>query len=197
MKEKLMQKRIVGMLAAVLLMAARHPTPTVVLIKQTDLIRSTLSGAQQFFVRNVTIGKEDLAQIRKEVDYSPEDPSVKFYLGKDAAGQVKGVVFFPQVNTVHGPIEVGLTLNPDGSIANAAVTQATVETKPWVQEAQSAGLMSRFKGMRYGDDVGKALNQLSSSKISEMSRYEAEVITTAVHHGLVLYHVLFDKGDKS
>jgi hypothetical protein len=30
-----------------------------------------------------------------------------------------------------------------------------------------------------------------------MSRYEAEVITTAVHHGLVLYHVLFDQGDKS
>lgn len=189
-----MQRRLYGMLAGmsalVLLVAARHPTPTVVLIKQTDLIRSTLPDARQFFLRSVTIGKDALAQIRQEVDYSPEDPDVKFYLGKGGDGKPAGVVFFPQVNTMHGPIEVGLTFKPDGSIANAAVTKATVETKPWVDDVEAAGLMGRFKGMRYGDDVGKALDQVSG-KVGQMSRYEAQVITTAVHHGLVLYHVLF------
>jgi hypothetical protein len=188
-------RMLAGMSALVLLAAARHPTPTVVLIKQTDLIRSTLPNARQFFLRSVTIGKDALAQIRKEVDYSPEDPDVKFYLGKAADGKTAGVVFFPQVNTMHGPTEVGLTMNPDGSIANAAVTRATVECKPWVEEAVAAGLMGRFKGMRYGDDVGKALDQLSG-KVGQMSRYEAQVIATAVHHGLVLYHVLFREGEQ-
>ena len=171
--------------------AARHPTPTVVLVKQTDLIRTTLDGAKQFFVRKVTIGKDDLARIRQEVDFSPEDPDLSFYLGKMEDGKLRGVVFFPQVNTVHGPIEVGLTMNSDGTVASAVVTKATVETKPWVEEAVAAGLLKRFQGMRYGDDVKRALGQLSPGQIGQMPYWEAQVITTAVHHGLVLYHVLF------
>ena len=186
-----MQHRTFWALALPLLVAAHHPTPTVVLVKQTDLIRSTLAGATQFFLRKVTIGKDDLAQIRKEIEFSPEDPDVSFYLGKTGDGRAEGVVFFPQVNTMHGPIEVGLTLAPDGSIASAVVTKATVETKPWVEQAIAAGLMQRFKGMRYGDEVNRALDAVSPERIGAMPYWEAQVITTAVHHGLVLYHVLF------
>jgi hypothetical protein len=178
-------------LAVPLLVAAHHPTPTVVLVKQTDLIRRTLPGATQFFLRTVTVGKEDLARIRQEIDFTPEDPDVKFYLGKRANGDLAGVVFFPQVNTTHGPIEVGLTMNPDGTIAGAVVTKATVETKPWVEEAVATGLLDRFRGMRYGDKVESALDAAAPDGMGSMSNWEAEVITTAVHHGLVLYHDLF------
>lgn len=178
-------------LAAVLLVAARHPTPTVVLVKQTDLIRTTLDGATQFFVRKVTIGKDDLSRIRQEIDFSPEDPDVRFYLGRTEDGNLKGVVFFPQVNTTHGPIEVGLTIKPDGTVASAVVTKATVETRPWVEEAVAAGLLKRFQGMRYGDDVQRALGQLSPGQVGQMPYWEAGVIAAAVHQGLVLYRVLF------
>lgn len=176
---------------ALLLAGARHPTPTVVLVKQTDLIRTSLQDAKQFFVRKVTIGKDDLARIRQEVDFSPEDPSLKFYLGKTGDGALSGVVLFPQVNTSHGPIEVGLTLNPDGSVASAVVTKATVETRPWVEDAVGVGLMKRFQGMRYGDDVKRALEPLSPGKMGQMPYFEAQVITTAVRQGLVLHHQLF------
>ena len=179
---------------ALLLAGARHPTPSVVLVKQTDLIRTTLEGATQFFVRKVTIGKDDLARIRKDVDFSPEDPSVPFYLGKTAEGGLAGVVLFPQVNTIHGPIEVGLTMGPDGRIASAIVTKATVETRPWVEEAASAGLMKRFQGMKYGDDVKQALEPLSPGKIGQMPYFEAQVIAATVRQGLVLYHLLFHEG---
>ena len=178
-------------LAAVLLVAARHPTPTVVLVKQTDLIRTTLDGATQYFVRKVTIGKDDLARIRQETDLSPEDPDVKFYLGKTEDGSLKGVVLFPQVNTTHGPIEVGLTMNPDGTVASAVVTKATVESRPWVEEAVAAGALKRFPGMRYGDDLKGVLEPLSPAQIGQMPYWEAGVIASAVQQGLVLYHVLF------
>lgn len=186
-----MYPRYFWALPLVLLVGARHPTPTVVLVKQTDLIRTTLDGANQFFVRKVTIGKDDLAQIRQSVDFSPEDPDVKFYLGKTENGNLKGVVSFPQVNTVHGPIEVGLTMNPDGTVASAVVTKATVETKPWVEEAVATGLLKRFQGMRYGDDVKRAMGTLSPGQVGQMPYWEAGVIATAVYQGLVLYHVLF------
>jgi hypothetical protein len=177
--------------AAVLLVAARHPTPTVVLVKQADLIRSTLAGANQFFLRKVTIGKDDLPRIRQQIDFSPEDPDVRFYLGKSQDGNLKGVVLFPQVNTIHGPIEVGLTMKPDGTVASAVVTKATVETKPWVEEAEAAGLLKRFQGMRYGDDMKRALGPLSEAQVGQMPYWEASVIAAAVQQGLVLYHVLF------
>lgn len=184
-----MRSRTLWALAAPLLLAARHPTPTVVLVKQTDVIRRTLPGATRFFLRTVTVGKEDMDRIRSEIEYTPEDPDVKFYLGKRADGQVAGVVFFPQVNTTHGPIEVGLTMGPDGAVASVVVTKATVETKPWVEEAVATGMLDRFRGMRYGDKVESAL--AAADRLGGMSGWEAQVITTAVHHGLVLYHDLF------
>jgi hypothetical protein len=176
---------------ALLLASARHPTPTVVLVKQTDLIRTTLPDAKQFFVRNVTIGKDDFGSIRRQVDFSPEDPSLRFYLGRTGEGALLGVVLFPQVNTMHGPIEVGLTLAPDGSVKSAMVTKATVETRPWVEDAVAAGVMQRFRGLRYGDDVKRALEPLSPGRIGQMPYFEAQVIAAAVRQGLVLYHQLF------
>ena len=183
--------RYLSPLLLALLLGARHPTPTVVLVKQTDAIRMALGGAKQFFVRKVTIGKDDLARIRKEVDFSPENPDLSFYLGKTGEGKLVGVTLFPQVNTMHGPIEVGLTLKPDGTVASAVVTKATVETKPWVEEAVATGLLKRFQGMRYGDDVKRALGELSPGQIGQMPYWEAGVIAAAVQQGLVLYHMLF------
>ena len=184
-----MYARYLSPLLLALLMGARHPTPTVVLLKQTDLIRMAQGDAKQFFVRKVTIGKDDLARIRKDVDFSPEDPDLSFYLGKDGAGKLAGVTLFPQVNTMHGPVEVGLTLKPDGSVASVAVTKATVETKPWVAEAVASGLLQRFQGLRYGDDMRRVLGQ--SSGLGQMPAWEAEVIAAAVKQGLVLHHALF------
>ena len=185
-----MRSRTLLAMMAPLVLAATHPTPTVVLIKQTDLIRRTLAEATRFFLRTVTVGKEDLAQIRKEIDYTPEDPNVKFYVGRRAGGEPAGVVFFPQVNTSHGPLEIGLTMTPDGAIASVLVTRATVETRPWVEEAVATGMLNRFRGMRHGDGIEAALDRAAGGA-GGMARYEAEVITTAVHHGLVLYHYLY------
>ena len=185
-----MYARYLSPLLLTLLLGARHPTPTVVLLKQTDLIRMAQGDAKQFFVRKVTIGKDDLARVRKDVDFSPEDPDLSFYLGKDGSGKLVGVTLFPQVNTMHGPIEVGLTLKPDGSIASAVVTRATVETKPWVEEAVASGFLKRFQGLRYGDDLKRALGQ--SSGLGQMPAWEAEVIAAAVKQGLVLHHTLFN-----
>ena len=70
------------------------------------------------------------------------------------------------------------------------VTTATVETKPWVQEAIGAGLMDKFVGMRQGDDPRKAIQSLAG-KLGGMPEYMAELIATAVGRGLVLYATLY------
>lgn len=187
-----MYARYLSPLLLALVLGARHPTPTVVLVKQADLLRMALGGggAKQFFVRKVTIGKDDLAKIRREVDFSPEDPDLSFYLGKDGAGKLVGVTLFPQVNTMHGPLEVGLTLKSDGSVASVVVTRATVETKPWVEEAVASGLLKRFQGLRDGDEVKRALGSPAQMG-GQMPYWEGEVIASAVQQGLVLHRTLF------
>jgi hypothetical protein len=177
-------------LAAAALGAAAHPTPKVVLVKHADFIRQTIPGAKQYFVRTVSIGKQDLATIRKASDFTPDDPDVQFFLGQGEGGATVGVALFQQVDTPHGPIEVGLTFGPDGAVANTAVTTATVETKPWVQEATASGLMKRFVGMRQGDDARKALHSVDG-QLGAMPQYMAELIATAVGRGLVLYATLY------
>ena len=177
-------------LAVVLaLSVAAHPTPKVVLVKHADFIRQSIAGARKYAVRTVTIGKQDLNAIRQAGDFTPDDPDVQFFLGQDGGGKTVGVALFQQVNTPHGPVEVGLTFAPDGTIASAVVTTATVETKPWVQEATASGLMKQFVGMRQRDDTGKALQRVTG--LGGMPQYMAELITTAVGRGLVLYDTLY------
>jgi hypothetical protein len=177
-------------LAAAALGAAAHPTPKVVLVKHADFIRQTVGGAKQYFVRTVSIGKQDLAAIRQAGDFTPADPDVQFFLGQGADGTTAGVVLFQQVDTPHGPLEVGLTFGPNGAVAHAMVTTATVETKPWVQEAIATGLMDKFVGMREGDDPRKALQSVGG-KLDGMPEYMAELVATAVGRGLVLYGTLY------
>jgi hypothetical protein len=179
-------------LAAAALGTAAHPTPKVVLVKHADFIRQTTAGATQYFVRTVSIGKQDLDAIRRGGDFTPTDPDVQFYLAQGEAGTV-GVVLFQQVDTPHGPLEIGLTFGPDGAVAHTMVTTATVETKPWVQQAIAAGLMDKFVGMRQGDDPRKALQALDG-KVGGMPEYMAELIATAVGRGLVLYSTLYKAG---
>jgi hypothetical protein len=176
------------------LTGARHITPTVVLKKQADMIKEAVPGAAQFFLKTVKIGQEDYQRIHDQGNFEPDEDQVRFYYGKDTSGNVDGVVLFAQDNTQHGPLEVGIAFGSDGSVRQAVVTKATVETKPWVQTAIKSGLMKRFQGMRPGDDPATALQGLSKASLGEMPYYMAGVTVAAVKRGLVLYGVLYKTG---
>lgn len=168
-----------------------HITPTVVLVKQADAIRKTLPDARHFFLRTVQIGRTDFQAIEHQANYKPDEDKVKFYYGTDANGTLTGTVLFPQINTQHGPIEIALTMHPNGTIARVVVTKATVETKPWVEAAIKTGFLEKFVGMKPGDDPTAALEGLAREKLGAMPTFCAKTIAEAVKHGLVLYQVLF------
>jgi hypothetical protein len=180
--------------AALALSAAAplHITPTVELVKRVDVIRRTLPGARQYYERTVDIGRDDLGRIRSAGDFTPDGGEFHFFYGTDADGAIDGVVLFPQVNSQHGPLEVGITVGPDGAVTSVIVTKATVETKPWVQRAIKTGFLRRFDGLRRPDEANRALTGLSKGTIGAMPYYMAEQTALAVQHGLVLYQVLFD-----
>jgi len=171
--------------------APPHITPTVVLTKQADAIRNGIPGATQFFVKRVTIGQDDFRAL-SEGGFRPDEEEVKFFYGTGADGQVLGVVLFPQINTPqHGPVEVALSLTPDGAVRSVVVTKATVETKPWVQAAVSSGLLRRFVGMRAGANARSALDTLSKEAMGDMPYYIAGLIAQDVGRGLAYHQALY------
>jgi hypothetical protein len=149
-----------------------------------------LPGATSFFVTDVTIGRDDLERLERLGHFTPEDDRVKFYSGKDAQGDPVGVVLFPQLDTMHGPVEIGLTLAPDGHVTSVVVTRATAETKAWIQEVVRAGVLARFAGLETGGDPHEAV---AGEPLGGMPGYFADAIATAVQHGLALYATLYDR----
>jgi len=171
--------------------APPHITPTVVITKQADAIRSGIPGATQFFMKTVRIGQDDFRAL-SEGGFRPDEEEVKFYYGTDASGQALGVVLFPQVNTPqHGPVEVALALAPDGAVRSVVVTKATVETKPWVQAAVSSGFLRQFVGMRAGSNPRSALDAISKDAIGDMPYYVAGLIAQNVARGLAYHQALY------
>ena len=181
-----------GALAASLLLALPpHITPTVTLVTEANAIRQAIGGAAHYFARTVDIGRNDLASIKHDASYTPDVRDVRFYYGTDNAGKLTGVMLFPEVNTQHGPIEVGLALDPRGTVTKVIVTKATVESKPWVEKMVRSGYLDHFKGLRVGDDATKVLSRASERELGAMPYWTAEIATLAAQHGLVLYQVLF------
>ena len=175
--------------------AKRHITPTVVMRKQADVIRSSLPGATQFFVKSVKIGQSDYRQL-SEGGIRLDEQEVKFYYGKNASGAIQGIVLFPQINTqMHGPIEIGLTLAPDGTVRSVVATKATVETKPWVQAAEASGILPRFVGMKAGSTTEAALQGIDKASVGDMPYYMANEIAEAVSQGLTLYKTLYSNAE--
>jgi hypothetical protein len=177
--------------AAVLLAALPHITPTVTLVKHADAIKQAIGGAAHYFARTVDIGRNDLASIKRDASYTPDQENVRFYYGTDDAGKLTGVMLFPEVNTQHGPLEVGLALAPDGTVLKVIATKATVETKPWVEAMVKSGYLDHFTGLHAGDDARQVLAHASRTELGAMPYWTAEIVTLAVQRGSVLYRVLF------
>ncbi len=179
--------------AALVLSAANahaHITPTVIMAKRADAISNSLPAATNYFLRTVQIGEHDYAKIEAVGNFRPDVSKLKFFYGRDAAGHFVGTVLFDVVNTIHGPIQVGITFNPGGAVTNVVVTKATVETKPWIKSLMTSGFMKDFVGMS-GHSTSDPLDKISKSKVGAIPYFMAQVVTEAVTRAIIYYDVLF------
>ena len=182
-------------LVAAALGAAAHPTPKVVLVKHADFLRQSLAGATQYFVRTVSIGKEDLAAIRKSSDFTPADPDVQFYLGQGQDGKPVGATLFQQVDTPHGPLEVGLDVRPRRRHHPGGRDDGNGRDQALGARGDGYGADEALRRPATG---GRSAESRSGSgrRLNGMPAYMAELIATAVGRGLVLYGTLY-KGSAS
>ena len=118
--------------------------PPVVLLSEQDAVRGMTGGATKFFVREVRLTAEERGTIRQQWNWQAEDELYRFYLGRDAAGQLVAAVIFLTGFTIHGPVRVAVGLHPDGTVKDAKVVELTEETLPWLQGATQSKPCARL-----------------------------------------------------
>ena len=178
------------LLRAGLAAALLHITPTVVLVDRPDAVAQLLPGADKFFAREVHLSDADAHKLHEAVDWSPPDGVLTFYSGRrGAGGALVGVLEFVRVDTPHGPLEVTVAFDTTGAVRGVIVTKATVETKPWVQEALRAGLVTRYRGLKPSDSPAAAAALRGA--VGELPLYMAREVDKGVARALAAYRLFY------
>lgn len=183
-----MKSAFVAALAAVLL----HITPVVELVKRPAAVQILLPGADAYFARDVHLSDPDAHRLHEALDWSPKDGVLTFYLGKTGSTDA-GALEFVRVDTPHGPLEVAVGFTPAGLVRGVVVTKATVETKPWVLDAERAGLLDRYPGLTpTGQPAGAAA---VTGRTGNLAVYIAGEVDKGVSRALVAYKDFFTAGN--
>jgi hypothetical protein len=193
-----MNTHVLGVVLALL-----HITPTVVLVKREDAVRTILPAATSFTAREVRLSGADAHRLHEALDWGPDDGRLTFYTGRSGAATV-GSLTFVRVDTPHGPLEVAVGFGTDGAVLRVEVTKATVETKAWVLEAVRSGVLDRYAGVKGGPgaDVtaapkGPALPGGAATyrgKVGQMAAYMLEQIDKGVLRAVVSWGWFYRAG---
>ncbi len=158
--------------------ARAHVTPNVQLVKRGDFVRQALPAATQFLEQRLVLRAADLAAIRSRTHWTPTEEEVKIYLGRDAQGQLQGVVVFVWMPSEHGPVGIAAAIGPGARLLQAAVTDVGSEPLSWVRPLLQAGAMAALNGQPIDADPDEA--KLAPGVTARMSRYYAEVVAHGV-----------------
>lgn len=179
-----MKTLFLGVVTAALL----HITPTVVLVKRQDAVSRLLPGADQFSAREVHVSSADSRRVHDAVGWEPPDGMVTFYVGK-RQDQVTGALMFMRVDCQHGPLELAIGFEPQGTIRGVEVTKATVEMKPWVLEAVGAGLTNHYRQLKPGDTPNGAA--AIAGQAGDLAVYIAGEVDKGVARALAAYGAFY------
>jgi hypothetical protein len=179
------------LIRAAVVAALLHITPAVVLVKRPDAVRTLLPGADAYFAREVHLSDADAHRLHETVDWSPDDGVLAFYTGKAGTTPV-GALQFVRVDTPHGPIEIAVGFNPQGTVRGVIVTKATVEMKPWAVEAVGAGLTQQYVGLKPGDAPAGAA--AIATRVGNLAQYFAGEVDKGVARALAAYGAFYNHG---
>lgn len=168
--------------------ALAHMTPPVVLLSEQDAVRGMTGGATKFFVREVRLTAEERGTIRQQWGWQAEEDLYRFYLGRDAAGQLVASVIFLTEFTIHGPVRVAVGLHPDGTVKDAQVVELTEETLPWLQPLLAQHLTQEYVGQ---DSRGNFLlrGRFAGTHMESMPHFYGQIVASLMQRATILFDV--------
>ena len=176
--------------------ALAHITPPVILASDRDAIVAMTSGATKFFVREVRLTAEERQDIDQRWGWQPEDPLYRFYLGRDAGGQLVAAVTFLTEYTLHGPVRVAVGLGPDGKVRDARVVELTEETFPWLKPLIDQNLTQDYVG-RDSQASFTLAERFARAHLESMPHFYGQIVVSLIQRAVILFDVtLLKRGGK-
>jgi hypothetical protein len=159
-----------------------------VLLSEQDAVRGMTGGATKFFVREVRLTAEERGMIRQQWGWQADEELYRFYLGRDAAGQLVAAVIFLTEFTIHGPVRVAVGLHPDGTVKDAKVVELTEETLPWLQGLLQHNLVQDYVGQ---DSRGNfALSgRFAPAALGSMPSFYGQIVASLMQRAAILFEV--------
>lgn len=178
---------VIGWLALGLRAGEAHISPMVEFVPRARAVREILEDATAFYVREVRLGKTQLAELKARVGWAPEERTVQIFVGRDDGGEVVGYVLLLKSDSRHGPLHLAVGFHPAGSVSKVIITHATEETAPWVRALLAAGFLAEFEG-RTESNLEGALESLEG-RVGAMPRYMGRVTARGVRRAAALYAI--------
>ena len=178
-------------------MALAHITPPVVLSSDRDAIVEMTSGATRFFVREVRLTPQERQGIGQRWAWQPAEELYRFYLGRDAAGQMVAAVMFLTEFTIHGPVRVAVGLGPDGKVRGARVVELTEETFPWLKLLLDQNLTQDYVGRdsQAGFMLGERFTKVH---LESMPHFYGQIVVSLIQRATILFDVtVLQRGEKN
>ena len=165
-----------------------HITPPVVLLSERDAILGMMGNASRFFVREVKLTSEERSVLQQRWRWQPEEELYRFYLGRDAAGQLVAAVTFLTEITLHGPVRVAVGMGSDGKVKDAKVVELTEETFPWIKPLLDQGFMQDYIG-RDNKSNFTLDERVARVNLESMPHFYGQIVASLIQRAVILFDV--------
>jgi Na+-translocating ferredoxin:NAD+ oxidoreductase RnfG subunit len=149
-------------------------------------VAGLLGGATRFFVREVRLSTQERASIQGQYGWTPEEDYLRFYVGRDARGDLVAAAVFVTQFTVHGPVRVAVGLAPDGTVRGASVVELTEETFGWVKPLLDRQFTRQYAGRDARGSFAVPAD-LQAAGGESMTRFYGEIIASLIRRGAILW----------
>ena len=176
--------------AALLLTASSvsaHITPPRILLRDTEAVRLLLPEATTFTRTDIKPTKSQKDQCRKMMSWTPDQPSYRVFVGRDAQGRELGRVVFMGDITIHGVVQMAVALAPDSKVKGIAVVAITDEAYGWVKPLVERNFAAQFVGKTPGDSFLQG--ERVAARRGSMETFYGQVLASLIQRSAVLSHV--------
>ena len=183
-----MKPLVIG--AALLLTASAvsaHITPPRILLKDPEALRLLLPEATSFDRTDIKPTKDVKQQVRKLMNWTPDQSSYKVFVGRDEKGRELGRVMFMGEITIHGLVQMAVAVGPDNKVKKVAVVAITDEAYGWVKPLLEKNFAAQFVGKSPNDTY--LVGERVAARRGSMEKFYEQVLATLIQRSAVLCHV--------
>lgn len=167
-----------------------HVTPNIKLSTTRETV-ARLLPAGKLFLKDVQLSKVRMEQFNGDGFWPIHENRYKFYVSRGENNQLQRAMVSITEMSRHGPLVVAVAFLPDGTVAEAMITDIQMEPLTWVSPLLKANYMAVFRGKDSGMKV--ALDPKWAKGATTMTQTYALLIAHAVKKAAVLFDETFQK----